>query len=268
MKTLSEFITAEQARHASGKPLVSNWEEYVPAGSRWRPGDIGDANCKVCLGVGYVRVDLSRWHPDFGKLFACDCAAERVQAANTERLQNNAGLVAADIDLAWGNISQTPGIERVIPIVRRTVQRGWGWVFTHGPVGIGKTLLLKTAVAETLRAGRGAVLVLWPDLLDHLRKGYDAGDYDARLAAWRDAPVLAVDEFGRAKDTEWVREAQVKIFAARYESALAKQTVTLFASNFAPEAAEGWFADRVRDSRFAVAEVFGPSMRPLMGETP
>lgn len=266
MKTLSEYIETEKARYASGKPLVANWEEFVPPGSRWRPGDAGDVDCKTCLGVGYVRVDMPVGHPDFGKLFVCDCAATRVRVASTERLKKNAGLSTADVELTWGSINNTPGIERVIPVIRRTVQRGWGWVFTHGPVGIGKTLLLKTAVAETLRASRGAVLVLWPDLLDHLRKGYDAGDYDARLAAWRDAPVLAVDEFGRAKDTEWVREAQVKIFEPRYESALAKKTVTLFASNFAPEAAEGWFADRVRDSRFAVAEVFGPSMRPLMGD--
>jgi DNA replication protein DnaC len=265
MQSLAEFLAIEKSRHG-GPRLVENWTEYVPSGSRWRPGDVGDAGCPTCLGVGYVRLDLPLSHPDFGKLFTCDCAAERVRAINADRLQKVAGLTAGDLDLTWGGIIATPGLQPAVAAVRDTLARGWGWVYLHSQPGPGKTLLLKTAISETLRAGRGGVMVMWPDLLDHLRQGYDAGDYDARLAAWRDAPVLAVDEFGRAKDSEWVREAQVKIFAPRYESALAKRTVTLFASNFVPESAEGWFADRVRDSRFSVVAIVGPSMRPLMGD--
>lgn len=71
---------------------------------------------------------------------------------------------------------------------------------------------------------------------------------------------------GRCRtETEWVAEARAKIFNARYESAAhQRKTITLFSSNFVPERGEDWFADRIRDGRFTVVEVTGPSMRPLM----
>jgi DNA replication protein DnaC len=110
------------------------------------------------------------------------------------------------------------------------------------------------------------VFVTWPDLLNHMRQGFRDGDYDERVEAWRSVPVLAIDEYGRAKESEWVAEAQVLVLNHRHESALHKKTVTLFASNFAPdsERVDDWLYDRLRDQRHQIVKVTGPSLRPVM----
>lgn len=252
---------AGQSAQAAASPLLS-------------PGDLGDPDCPHCRGLGYTRADRplatrdqgTRAPEEFGKLEMCACARERTARAQTAQLQRATGLDDVDLALSWGVLYQTAGIEAGRRALRETLLRGWGWVYLHGAPGPGKTVLLKTAVAESVRAGRGAVFVTWPDLLAHLRAGFDAGDYDERVSAWRAVRSLAVDEFGRAKDTEWVREAQVRVFNHRYESALRRETVTLFASNFAPdsERVDDWFYDRLRDGRFQICEVAGPSLRPAM----
>lgn len=71
MKRISEFI-AEMQQPKTVK-LVRNWKDMIPQGSRWNPGDPGNPACKVCQGVGYLRVDLPVGHPDFGKLLLCEC---------------------------------------------------------------------------------------------------------------------------------------------------------------------------------------------------
>lgn len=244
--------------------LVDDWATQLPGGSRWFPGATGDPACSACRGIGYLRLELPLGHPSFGKLFVCECAEGKVQAARANRLSRASALEPEDLTITWDNVALTAPLSPAVEAVRETLKRGWGWVYLYGPPGPGKTLVLKAAIAECLREHRGAVFVNWFDLLDHLRAGYDKGDYDERLAQWREAPVLAVDEFGRAKDSEWVREAQGKVFTPRYESALRKRTVTLFGSNFEPAKAEDWFADRLADGRFKIVQVGGPSMRPLM----
>lgn len=58
--------------------LVRDWKQMIPEGSRWFPGSKGNPACKVCLGTGYVRLELENrplpvGHKFFGKLFICDC---------------------------------------------------------------------------------------------------------------------------------------------------------------------------------------------------
>lgn len=233
---------------------------------------LGDPDCPICHGLGWLRRDVPGNFRDdsvareFGKLEPCNCAVARLEAAKSARIRSQTGMAEEDLALGWGQLYHTPGITDAITTVRHTLARGWGWVYLWGEPGPGKTVLLKTAVAESVRAGVGAVFVSWPDLLRHMRAGYDAGDYDQRVEAWRAVPVLAVDEFGRAKESEWVREAQVLVFNHRHESALSKKTVTLFASNFAADSdrVDDWFYDRLRDGRYQIVRVSGPSLRPAM----
>lgn len=264
MQTLSAVLAELSVKARQGK-IVTRADPRVPAGSRWVPGDVGDPECSQCRGLGYMRLDLEPGQPHFGELFVCDCAAAQVAAAEARRLASASMLAPEDLALTWGGIVQTPGIAAAVQAVQHTLARGYGWVYLWGPPGPGKTLVLKTAVAETLRARKPGVIAMWADMLDHLRAGYDAGNFDERVNAWRTTPLLAIDEYARAKDSEWVAEARAKIFNPRYESAAShKRTVTLFSSNYAPERGEDWFADRIRDGRFVVVEVTGPSMRPLM----
>lgn len=265
MQTISEAIASIRNSTATFREAFDGGT-YVPARSRWTRGDVGDPECPECLGLGYLRLDLPVGHPNFGQLFACECAAAKLAAAKLEKLRGASMLEPDDLALTWGKIVNTPAIADAVEKVRTALDRGYGWVYLWGPPGPGKTLVLKTAVAEHIRASKPAVMAMWADLLDHLRAGYNDQTFDERVGLWRTVPVLAIDEFGRAKDSEWVQEARAKIFNPRYESATYKKTVTLFASNFPPGQAEDWFADRLRDKRFAVVEIKGPSMRRLMGD--
>lgn len=71
MKTLREFT--EQMQKPKSVQLVRDWREMIPEGSRWMPGDPGNPACRICEGIGYLRVDLPVGHPDFGQLLLCDC---------------------------------------------------------------------------------------------------------------------------------------------------------------------------------------------------
>ena len=265
MQTLSEALAAMRGkRQDRGPRLVDNWRDEVPSGSRWRPGDVGNPNCPDCLGVGYVRLDVPVGHEFFGKLLVCECSAERIAAARSEKLQLASALPAEDLALTWGNVMRTPAISEAIEATRQALVRGWGWVYLWGPPGPGKSLVLKCAVAELVRGNREAVYANWSDMLQHMRAGYDAGDFDERVEAWRTVAVLAIDEYGRAKDTEWAREIRNRVMNQRYDMAANRKTITLFASNFPPQDGEDWLSDRIYDGRFRVVNVNGPSMRPSM----
>ena len=58
------------------RQYVHNWKDYVPPGSKWDPGSPGMPDCKVCLGLGYLRQELPVGHPDFGRLWLCECVPE------------------------------------------------------------------------------------------------------------------------------------------------------------------------------------------------
>lgn len=273
-QTIADNLGAEIARlRAAGVLSV----DAIPSASTQplRIADgMGDANCPKCRGLGYVRDEVAvgrhdtRAAREFGKLHPCECSQARTQAAQTARLRSETGMDETDLAATWGQLYRTPATSEALQAVRHTLERSWGWVYLWGEPGPGKTALLKTAVSESARSRIGAVFVSWPDLLNHMRQGFSKGDYDRRVEAWRDVPVLAIDEFGRAKESEWTAEAQVLIFNHRYESALHKQTVTLFASNFAAdsERVDNWFYDRLRDGRFQIVKVAGPSLRPAMRE--
>lgn len=78
MKSINELLSEMKTRK-SGVKFVHDWRSRLPAGSRWNPGDPGKADCKICEGIGYLRVDLPIGHPDFGKLFLCECTNGRVK---------------------------------------------------------------------------------------------------------------------------------------------------------------------------------------------
>ena len=273
---VADSLTAETQRLRDAGVLPAGPLPPVPASRTIRITDgLGDPDCPHCHGLGYVRDEVAlggrndtRAPAEYGKVHPCACSEARIKIAQTAVLRGQTGMDDVDLGLSWTGLYETPGTGAAIAAVRHTLGRAWGWVYLWGEPGPGKSMLLKTAVAETVRSGVGAVFVTWPDLLNHMRRGFKDGDYDERVEAWRSVPVLAVDELGRAKESEWVSEAEVLIFNHRHESALRHQTITLLAGNFAPdsERIDDWFYDRLRDGRYQIVHVSGPSLRPAMRE--
>jgi len=47
---------------------------------------VGDPNCPLCGGLGYLRADLPLGHPDFGRLQICSCRRDEVAMHSRRRL--------------------------------------------------------------------------------------------------------------------------------------------------------------------------------------
>lgn len=284
MQTIAEAL-AELKRSVNAPEMqyVEDWKAHIPSWSRWTPGSRAKPDCPICKGFEYLRVDVPVGHPMFGKMFLCECVtgSAAYAKAQTEPVRAASQLSEADYQLDWDSITVTPPMLKAMTAVRKTLRRGHGWVYLYGPPGPGKTLLAKTAVVDYLSRGNGAVFVLWADMLNHIRRGIQAGDYEARLQQWRNVPLLAIDEYGRAANSAWVDEIRNQIFTVRYESAIEKKTITLFTSNFSPDSVGnddvGWLSDRLHDGRFnvldrddsfgGIVEMAAPSMRPAMSYT-
>jgi len=91
-----------------------------------------------------------------------------------------------------------------------------------GSYGCGKTHLTAAIIHRLAEQGIGGVFVVVPELLRAIRKGYNSPDEDADklVQLTEDAPLLALDDLGAEKPSEWVREQLYVIINRRYENML------------------------------------------------
>lgn len=247
-KRVASNLQAMRDAHPDAKPL--------PPGGQCSP------DCEICGGSGLVRYDVPTDDYRFGKLDACPNLP-------TKAIEGRYGLSIEEQDLLWSAIAHTDrSVTQAVNIVGQVLDRGYGWVYLWGGYGTAKTMILKTAIAEVLRHERHGVYVRMVDLLDDLRKAYDAEDSMTELVArvnyWTGIPYLAIDEIDRIKQTDWARERVFQIMDRRYSWAEVSRSATLIASNASPNELDPYLESRVRDGRFAVVQMTGPDYRPAM----
>lgn len=104
----------------------------------------------------------------------------------------------------------------------------------YGDVGTGKTHLLATVIRYlTLEKGLSARFVEFSHLVSSLREGFDQGlGESALLGPLIETPVLAIDELGKGRNTEWQASVIDEIISKRYNMGL----TTLFTTNYPIEA--------------------------------
>lgn len=66
----SEFRTSQFQKSVA---VSEDWKRMLPPGSKWEPGKLGKPDCAMCLGLGFVSVDLPLGHPKQGKVLYCEC---------------------------------------------------------------------------------------------------------------------------------------------------------------------------------------------------
>ena len=218
--------------------------------------------CPICNGVRFLRKDVERNHPEFGKIFPCECSSNDIYA-------QYANIPMNEIDtLDWSKVEDVGEALKAARTVREVMERGYGWVYLWGGPGIAKSLILQIAVAMCVKNKQRATYISMSEILDDLRAGYDT-DYPNmeainRLKRWTGIPVLAIDEFDKVKGTEYITERRMRLMDERYVTATRQESVTLIASNDPPQAFDGYIADRILDGRFYMVELTGKSMRPAM----
>ena len=100
----------------------------------------------------------------------------------------------------------------------------------YGTPGAGKThLLVATLRYLALEKGIGSRYVEFMLLLSDIKSGFDGGrSHMEILRPLLSVPVLAIDELGKERGTEWERSMLDELISRRFNSGLA----TLFATNY------------------------------------
>ena len=123
----------------------------------------------------------------------------------------------------WGNrasAKQKGSLEGALQAAREYARDPQGWLVLMGPTGSGKTHLVHAIANERLKLGREMLYFQVADLLDYLRVTYSPDStvtYDKMFEEVRNAPLLALEDFGTHYSTPWAREKLHQILVHRHD---------------------------------------------------
>jgi DNA replication protein DnaC len=211
--------------------------------------------CPLCKGAGYTVIRLVEHggtveygNPELGKLVECNCGV--VKRARTERLDNELGFEEELKAITWRDIKDFPQQRKVVARLREYTDSPVGWLYLHGPYGDGKTTLVALTVNMLRKNGAEVAFANVPQFLRYLRHCIDPRtneDYAPTLDYIRRVPVLALDDLGAEKATEWAVEQLYEVLNYRY----VKRKPTLITSNLSPaelpDTYDGRLASRLQD---------------------
>jgi DNA replication protein DnaC len=114
-------------------------------------------------------------------------------------------------------------LERAFKAAEKFSQRPVGWIVFNGNYGCGKTHLAAAIGNYRANIGDPPMLVVVPDLLDHLRATFSPTStisYDRRFEEVRTTSLLILDDLGTQSATPWAREKLYQLFNYRYNAEL------------------------------------------------
>jgi DNA replication protein DnaC len=124
------------------------------------------------------------------------------------------------------------------------------WLVLAGTHGCGKTHLA-AAIANKVLArsddADGAMFVVVPDLLDHLRSAFSPQSnvpYDRLFDAVKNSPMLVLDDLGTESATPWAKEKLFQLLNYRYSALLP----TVITTSSTPSEIEPWLRTRMFDT--------------------
>jgi DNA replication protein DnaC len=218
------------------------------------PGLMGDPNCPLCGGLGYLRRDLALGHPDFGKAIICDCRRQSVTEQVRSRLFSISRLNELE-ELTFDTFKprgrgglgqiQIQSLEWAFSHSRQYATSLKGWLLVQGGYGSGKTHLAAAIANFAVQMGVPTLFLTVPDLLDTLRFAYDSADvtFEERFEQIRGAELLVLDDFGTQNATGWAQEKLFQIINYRYINKLPLVVTT----NLALDEIEARIRSRLQD---------------------
>lgn len=189
-------------------------------------------------------------------LIPCDCTDGRARAVKWRNLPRE----AHGISLTNGGI--VPAQKAAYLEITAFVADPRGWLTLVGGYGVGKTRLIYAALNHLADVGIYGRYVMMPDLLNELRNALRDDDYGERLRRFVEAPLLAVDELDKIRDSAFVDDVLQAIFLARYQQRETLATIIGYNADRA-DRLPAFLLSRIKDSRFRLVELGGRDLRPI-----
>lgn len=130
------------------------------------------------------------------------------------------------------------------------------WLVIAGATGRGKTRLAAAAGNYCREAGRQAMFVVVPDLLDRLRAAYNPANpraFDEMFDQVRNVPLLILDDLGSQSGTAWADEKLFQLLNHRYNACLP----TVITTNLTVRDLDGRLASRLTDPQVSTILLMG-----------
>lgn len=225
--------------------------------------------CKKCEDLGMVLLDVPYGHEQFGRAVRCDCN----NPDNSERMLRHSGLTKTEqgFSLDWPETKRRNA--KALKAVRLCLNSRpmSGQVLLWGHYGVGKSGLLKAAVAACCKRGIEATYITAPQLLNQLRDCYAINaPTEPIMKRYLECRVLAFDEIDKIKMSDWTFEQLNLLLDYRHRNI--DTCVTLVATNLVPETSQdgisifrkkhpdfGYLDDRLADA--VVVGMGGDSLR-------
>lgn len=217
-------------------------------------------HCEVCQDS---RVILQR--DQLGREYArpCECATLRQRV----KLYNQAQVPAKFINARLSDDQRDKDNQQVFNALRLWTQkyvRHQKGLVLMGPPGVGKTHLLAGAIHELIFAHGAAVMFQdFFDLLRQLRGAYSRGEpEDAILNPLVNVEVLAIDEMGKGRGSEWEQNILDVLISLRYNNS----NTTLVTTNYTTSK-KTTLTERVRSKdRSTEEQHFADTLQDRVGE--
>ena len=235
---------------------------------------LGDPNCPICGGLGWVRLDLPITHPDFGKMQVCECRKAKVAQQSQQRLYRLSNLQAfshmtlenfkTEGRMGLGD-QQVSSLQIAHNQASHFSQNPTGWLLFMGTYGCGKTHLAAAIANKVLELGIPTLFLTVPDLLDWLRYSYGSqeGSFEERFEEIRNIRLLVLDDLGTQNTTPWAEEKLYQILNHRYTHHLP----TVITTNQELLEIEGRIRSRLQDPDLVtIVRILAPDYRSPVRE--
>jgi DNA replication protein DnaC len=241
---------AENSKKVGIKQLTTNSTDNSKPGKT-----LGDPNCPICKGIGFISFDVGLGDPRFGKMEICPCRHKQVLEANRHHLYELSNLDALK-DLTFESFQprgrvglgaqQADSLEQAYNQAQNFAGTLNKWLLLLGKYGCGKTHLAAAIANQVVGMGVPTIFLTVPDLLDWLRFAYSDQNnnaFEERFDEIRNVALLVMDDFGTQNITPWAQEKLFQIINYRYINRLA----TVITSNNLLVGFDGRIKSRLSD---------------------